>query len=69
MTNRVEALYAFEKNRINIRLKEEKKKKRLNRGATPSRKGNCRHVANKTRESFPLNQPWRSTFVKNKEHR
>lgn len=27
MTNRVEALYAFEKNRINIRLKKEKKKK------------------------------------------
>lgn len=26
MTNRVEALYAFEKNRINIRLKKEKKK-------------------------------------------
>lgn len=76
-TNRVEAHYAFEKNRINIRLKKEKKKKRLslNRDATPSREGNCRHVANKTRESFPLNQPCEPfhlgdpSFVKNKAHR
>lgn len=40
-TRRIEFKHPFKK-------RKRKKKKRLNRGATPSREGNCRHVANKT---------------------